>query len=130
MDRLISEQKAIEAINDYWGEMETPTIVGYINAIKAIPSEELRYYPPCEDCNTKMNEIRKAYDKIPSAEPKTGHWKKISYKRGRIGWDNIIEDDYYFECSECKGWSEKDFNYCHWCGAKMVEPQESEVSNG
>ena len=46
MDRLISEKKAIEAINDYWGEMETPTIDGYINAIKA----------------------------IPSAEPNTGHW--------------------------------------------------------
>lgn len=46
MDRLISEQKAIEAINDYWGEMETPTIDGYINAIKT----------------------------IPSAEPKIGHW--------------------------------------------------------
>lgn len=46
MDRLISEKKAIEAINDYWGEMETPTIDGYINAIKT----------------------------IPSAEPKTGHW--------------------------------------------------------
>lgn len=38
MDRLISEKKAIEAINDYWGEMEIPTIDGYINAIKAIPS--------------------------------------------------------------------------------------------
>jgi hypothetical protein len=37
MDRLISEQKAIEAINDYWGEMETPNIDGYINAVKAIP---------------------------------------------------------------------------------------------
>ena len=45
MDRLISEQKAIEAINDYWGEMETPTIDGYINAIKAIPSAEPRILP-------------------------------------------------------------------------------------
>ena len=40
MDRLISEKEAIEAINDYWGEMETPTIDGYINAIKAIPTAE------------------------------------------------------------------------------------------
>ena len=40
MDRLISEQRAIEAINDYWGEMETPTIDGYIKAIKAIPPVE------------------------------------------------------------------------------------------
>ena len=40
MDRLISEKEAIEAINDYWGEMETPTIDGYINAIKVIPTAE------------------------------------------------------------------------------------------
>lgn len=44
MDRLISEQKAIEAINDYWDEMETPTIDGYINVIKTVPSAE-----PCKD---------------------------------------------------------------------------------
>ena len=46
MDRLISEQKAIEAINDYWGEMETPTINGYINAIRTIPSAD----KTCEGC--------------------------------------------------------------------------------
>ena len=46
-DRLISEKKAIEAINDYWGEMDTPTIGGYINAIKAIPSAEPK---KCKDC--------------------------------------------------------------------------------
>ena len=48
MDRLISEKKAIEAINDYWGEMETPTIDGYINAIKGIPSAEPKIVPIAE----------------------------------------------------------------------------------
>jgi hypothetical protein len=27
------------------------------------------YFPPCVDCNTKMDEIRKAFDKIRSQEP-------------------------------------------------------------
>lgn len=124
MDRLLSEQEILNTINAWFYELSEQNISTLQGMIKAIPSAEPRYYPPCEDCHKKMNEIRKAYDKIQSAEPKTGHWKKVSYKRGRIGWDNIIEDDYYFECSECKGWSEKDFNYCHWCGARMVELQK------
>ena len=61
MDRLISEQKAIEAINDYWGEMETPTIDGYINAIKAIPSAE-----PSRD----MKEIEEVINCNADAETK------------------------------------------------------------
>lgn len=86
-------------------------------------------YDGCLKCAEKYRQLAewlKDYKRLLKQEPKTGHWKKVSYKRGRIGWDNIIEDDYYFECSECKGWSEKDFNYCHWCGAKMIEEQESE----
>jgi hypothetical protein len=95
MDRLISEQKAIEAINDYWGEMETPTIDGYINAIKA----------------------------IPSAEPKTGHW--IDYDCNEDKYDKIkcsecghsfIVDSYHW-CDI--GFTEDDLKYCPNCGADM-----------
>ena len=32
-------------------------------AIKALEQEPV-YFPPCVDCNTKMNEIREAYDKM------------------------------------------------------------------
>lgn len=52
-------------------------------------------------------------------EPKTGHW---------------IENPNAYECSECgiiraKGTTGK-YNYCPNCGARMVEPQETETWNG
>lgn len=36
--------------------------------IKAL-SQEPTYYPPCIDCNKKMDEIRRAYDKLKEQEP-------------------------------------------------------------
>jgi len=49
-------------------------------------------------------------------EPKTGHWMP-----------SHIPESILDECSEC-GFScgAFTFNYCPNCGAKMVEPQESE----
>lgn len=32
-------------------------------------SQEPTYYPPCIDCNKKMDEIRRAYDKLKEQEP-------------------------------------------------------------
>ena len=29
-------------------------------------NSDLKYYPPCEDCHTKMDEIRRAYDRMQS----------------------------------------------------------------
>lgn len=37
-------------------------------AIKAMEQGPV-YFPPCVDCNTKMNEIREAYDKLKNQEP-------------------------------------------------------------
>ena len=54
-------------------------------------------------------------------EPKTGHWIEL----GCVGNDN-----YDFECSECHHTDTHSktvkVNYCWYCGARMVEPQESE----
>ena len=47
--------------------------------------------------------------------PKTGHWNDIP-KYKDIAW----------QCSECKRFTTMKHNYCPSCGAKMVEPQESE----
>ena len=68
--------------------------------------------------------ISKIYD-LPSVTPKekTGHW---------IMLNECANSGYY--CSEChkkvikEGWSGtiKKIKYCPNCGAKMVEPQESE----
>ena len=47
-----------------------------------------------------------------------------------------IKDGYGVACSECDKWyphapiAINEIKYCCECGAKMVEPQESEVNNG
>lgn len=66
-------------------------------------------------------EIIKKYE-----EPKTGHW--INAKVGKFFPSND------FKCSECGNildfygvnCGRGDANYCPNCGAKMIEPQESE----
>lgn len=60
-------------------------------------------------------------------EPKTGHW---------IRWFEQKETEWYIEniphckCSECgteyNSRSSQFVKYCYNCGAKMVEPRESE----
>jgi Zn finger protein HypA/HybF involved in hydrogenase expression len=50
-------------------------------------------------------------------EPKTGHWwERDTYPQECECWD----------CSECQETVFERTNYCPNCGAKMVEPQESE----
>ena len=64
--------------------------------------------------------LRKDLRELPlvNPQPKTGHWIRQS-------------DDYhdYYECEHCGIAVGLDDikNYCPKCGAKMVEPQESEV---
>ena len=125
MDRLISQFEVIRAIEKYTNNIFTKNMGDLINDIKAIPSAELRYYPPCEDCHKKMNEIRKAYDKIPSAESKTGHWIMPVQ-------DDGMSDPIYYQvrCSECgfdldpQTWHQELHQYnadkfCPKCGCLM-----------
>ncbi|WP_034452479.1 zinc ribbon domain-containing protein [Butyrivibrio sp. AE2032] len=62
-----------------------------------------------------MDDIR-ALPSVTLQEPKTGHWSHDGSH-----WKNR------FICSEC-GYKlfDEPTNYCPNCGAKMVEPQESE----
>ena len=57
--------------------------------------------------------IRKEVEELSPVEPKTGHW--ISHHHGCE-----------YECSECQDKQRARSKYCPNCGAKMVEPQESE----
>lgn len=91
---------------------------GVLDKIKALPPAEPKYFLPCEDCHAKMDEIRKAYDKIRSAEPKTGHWI----------YDRTIDN---WRCTECdkppkiRGYvgtlefMNEYFKYCPNCGIKI-----------
>ena len=80
-------------------------------AIKALWQE------PCEDATLKDTFCMGCEYK--EQDLKTGHW--ITHKH------NGIE---YMECSECSTWFLRLYltrnSYCPNCGAKMVEPQESE----
>ena len=60
-------------------------------------------------------------DNYESQEPKTGHWINGDCKGGNCS----ICGEYYAFYPESG-----DFNYCPNCGAKMVEPQETETWNG
>ena len=76
MDRVISEQQVLkvqvfEVLDNLKANFtcyDSVTLDEVYSHVKAIPPAELKYYPPCEDCHKKMNEIRKAYDNIQSAE--------------------------------------------------------------
>lgn len=74
-------------------------------------------------------EVQKIVNNLPPVrpqEPKTGHW--VRHDTGH---------SIYYDCSRCNciapctetadAWLWKLSNYCPDCGAKMVEPKESEM---
>lgn len=68
--------------------------------------------------NKKIEALTMAI-RIIEQEPKAGHW---------IDCDNV--EDYSadgYDCSVCGVNAEYATSYCPNCGARMVEPQESEV---
>lgn len=94
------------------------------SAIKAL-SQESCYNPDewCHDCSEynqdkhccpRFNKvIRNAVKEMK--DPKMGHW--------------IYERCDMYSCSVCRHWHtdlDEKMNYCPNCGARMVEPQESE----
>lgn len=77
-----------------------------------------------ECCFAGFNEeiIEGACNRILEIEPKTGHWIMTSdYYTGAYG---TID---YVKCSCCGKDSLEEGNFCPNCGAKMVEPKESDV---
>ena len=54
---------------------------------------------------------------VTPQEPKTGHWKEEF---------NDIEGEVRFTCSSCGKFQLFGTDFCYHCGARMVEPQESE----
>ena len=54
-------------------------------------------------------------------EPKTGHWIAVVDK-----WGDVVTTINGYKCSECGEFNGYKDIYCPNCGAKMVEPQESE----
>ena len=62
------------------------------------------------------DDLQRLVAEVKAQEPKTGHW----IMTGAYG---TID---YVECSCCHEYGLEEGNYCPNCGAKMIEPQESE----
>ena len=70
----------------------------------------------------EKGKIRAVIEKEPGEDVKSvahAHWIKSNY-------DNV--DGTIYECSNCNTEMFSAWNYCPHCGAKMIEPQESEVT--
>ena len=67
----MTREQAIQEVNKVF----EPAFANYIiialteGATVSDKEQEPVYFPPCVDCNTKMNEIREAYDKLKKQEP-------------------------------------------------------------
>lgn len=89
----------------------------------SIPYEEkIKYFPPCEDCNKKMEEIRQAYDKMKATERPQGEWIDHS------------EDYGYAECPFCEHLTNCEGNidelhFCWNCGAKLEKAVRNEADS-
>ena len=70
------------------------------------------------DCVKVLTEVHY----MPSVTPteRTGHWERVSI-------DKYVQHAMaFYRCSECGKDIIGEHNYCPSCGARMVEPQESE----
>ena len=67
---------------------ETVDYTGF--AIKALQQEPV-YFPPCVDCNTKMNEIREAYDNLKKQEPSEWQQDHAILKAHADGANEVVD---------------------------------------
>ena len=83
-----------------------------------------------DSCDIRSCDNRDA-NKSLEQEPKTGHWIGHREHCENLG---VMPSGLgaYEWCSECdcgidvREWHRNHYNYCPKCGARMVEPQESE----
>lgn len=106
-------------------------------AIKSLPSVNPQ---PCEDAISRQDVLDcltatglKKYDyilnarnkiknlpSVKSQEPKIGHWERISMDK------YTTHAQYWYRCDRCGKDNLGNTDWCPSCGARMVEPQESE----
>lgn len=73
--------------------------------------------------------FRNMVEQLPSVnpqKPKTGHWVKYGIPRCEEQHYKCTACGYYINFGQWGDFYTKEFKYCPYCGAEMVEPQESE----
>ena len=132
----MTRKKAIEIMqinrdgvaNMSWSEDRTKTLAAFDMAIKALEQE------PCDDAISREAALRQAINAHKMAQENGFNFKDICEEylnvlppvtpKQRTG--HWIETWLSFWCSECKTQFGGAYKFCPNCGAKMVEPQESE----
>lgn len=79
--------------------------------------------------------LTECYKVLPPVTPKekTGHWIPVEYPTGVEAFGIKEMTAVALRCSVCEkevDISDGDFKLCPYCGAKMIEPQESEDTDG
>lgn len=79
--RSIDADELKKVFNGYHsgiGSQPKFTLGACLQLIDNAPTVQPNYFPPCEDCNKKMEEIRQAYDKMKAMErPQSDKWIPI-----------------------------------------------------
>lgn len=123
----ISRQAVIDLMMQKWGENFSgdDAMQESIDAIREMPSvtpQEPMIVPIAEikyDKDKLKELMNKAVLTVTPQEPRKGHWISTETKGVRYAfWCR-------YKCSLCGGLSDCT-NFCPNCGARMVEPQESE----
>ena len=135
-------QTWIRNADDEYDREEMGRVAGLKEAL-----HEIKKIEPCEDAISRRavidmtglsewfdssdsyNEFVIALSELPpvTPQPKAGHWIRW-YEQKETDW--YVENIPHCKCSECgkeyDPHSSQFIKYCNECGAKMVEPQESE----
>ena len=100
-----------------WTEVEPTTKKDL--GVDAVSRQAVLYLIADDDLS--MGQVVRGIHALPSVtpqEPKTGHWMANAPQYDMLNPQYI--------CSECGNAHTRTTPYCEMCGAKMVEPQESE----
>lgn len=111
----ISRQAALESIKNLYPDMPVVDIMGSRR-------KWLDKYAPYFECENAVEQLP-----LVNPQPRTGHWIRW-YEQKETEW--YIDNIPHCKCSECDkeydSHSSQFIKYCSECGAKMIEPQESE----
>lgn len=105
--RIMASGIELKGYTDIWMQSFKEA---YELAIKTL-EEKPKYFPPCEDCNKKMEEIRQAYDKMKAMERPQGETNAEIFKQT-------------FGIYATELWSMKEADFLKWLNADMRGEEE------
>ena len=143
-DDVISREYLFKVLDDFCGHDRTATITLDTLADLVYDMPPVKTQNPCNDAisrqavldivnnplNIRLDEIIKGLPSVKPQKPKTGHWITIPFgnNHGEYRPNKYACSECGWEIDLCRGLQQDTGHrlFCEHCGAKMVEPQESE----